>query len=180
MLTYLLIMASALWVPLWLLYAALETPDPLTAVASGLGPPFAGWVLLRFLNDWRDSTRRRKGLLGVALLTILIIRPALCEEDSGNWLYSMCTRESAVDQMGCISYLMGFFVGVQDEAFAANEDHPVKICTPGAVSAAQARLIFLRRARTHPGDLSWPAGIAVRQAFQDAFPCPVGKMRSSP
>ena len=77
-LTHLLMIASALWV-LWLIYAVLETPDPLTAVASGLGPlfagwvwavasglgpPFAGWVMLRFLNDWRDATRRRKGLLG--------------------------------------------------------------------------------------------------------------------
>jgi hypothetical protein len=116
--------------------------------------------------------------IGVALVTILVGRPVLCEDDSGNWLYSMCTQESAADQMGCGGYLMGFFVGVHDEAFAAKEDHPVKICSPGALTAAQARLIFLRHARTHPGDLSWPAGIAVRQAFQEAFPCPVGYVPS--
>jgi hypothetical protein len=115
----------------------------------------------------------RFAFVTILLLTILVNRPVRCEEDSGNELYSMCTRERAADQLGCVSYLMGFIVGVHSEAFAANEDHPVKICLPGTLTAAQARLIFLKRARTHPGDLSWPAGIGVRQAFQDAFPCPV-------
>lgn len=114
--------------------------------------------------------------IGVALVTILVNGPVLCAEDSGNWLYSMCMGESAADQMGCIGYLLGFFTGVHDEAFAAKEDHPVNICTPGALAPAQAKLIFLQHARTHPGDLSWPAGILVRQAFEKAFPCPVGHL----
>ena len=60
-LAYLLTIASAVWASLWLIYAFAGGSGPLEAVISGFGPPIAGWVLLLFLNDWREASRRRKG-----------------------------------------------------------------------------------------------------------------------
>jgi Ssp1 endopeptidase immunity protein Rap1a len=116
---------------------------------------------------------RMKRAVGVALIMIFVIQSAFGADDrSANELYLMCSRETDLDQVACTNYLMGFFVGMYTEAHAAHADHPIKVCTPGAVTPEQAKLIFLRHARSRPGDLSWPDYIAAREAFREAFPCP--------
>ena len=80
-------------------------------------------------------------------------------------LITKCNGEKAWEQ----AYCMGYVTGVAD--VANNDESPLKVCIPTAVTQAQMTAIVMKYLIRHAEDPAYAAFSSVRAALRSSFPC---------
>ena len=120
------------------------------------------------------------GLSG--LLVLAAGRLASAQTMEANQFHTMCKKDDAVSQFGCMMYFIGYTHGFANthngynEAFARQHlpvaDRPrVTPCFTGTISAASLAKAFTKYLDDHPQDLTLALSTAAEHAFAKAWPC---------